>query len=388
MSLIDQALQKAYQQRLRPVAVEPLAAGMSPVAETATSSIGRELYVHSAEPPRGRHFRGPHRLAVRMPDAPLETSHRLAGLHADPADIARDSGKDAPVNGTVAEGATAARSANVGATPLPKAYELSGESRVETSAFAGVGAGEGSGLEWMPFPVSGSASSNPASLEPCTSDHQGAETARIDFKPAWEVDAFQFSAAVAKAGERLLTRLREALGELVATKAQVVWVGSLLEGEGRTTVASLLASALAGMGQKVLLIQGDARGESLAKQLGIACELGWNGTDTDSSLEDQCLYSLKDQFTLLAASNQGMAADARFASNLSATIARLVPFFDHVVVDVAAGMSHRSLSIPGASEMEVVVQDTRRTSTDNLQKAVWAMPLAKYREVRVVQNFV
>lgn len=386
MSLIDQALQKAYQQRLRPVTPGTPASGHVDSARGANGNVspaGRELYVHAAEPMRGRHFRVSSQASSPAVPEIGENDSRPFELQREHAVEAGAATGNAVVANVVAEVSSLLLMDCVGHPtwgPGGHVSEVVTDSEIGRCD-SGTLVRE---LEWMPFPSSGMQSSKPEATAAAAKDLPQ-PVALSEFKPTWEVDSFKFSPAVVQAEERLLTRLREALQEVVATRTQVVWVSSLAEGEGRTTIAALLALSLARMGQQVLLLQGDGHAASLAKQLGVACDLGWSGPCAEAGLgrlQDQCLFSLNDRLALLP------AAEASPATALAGMLTKLIQAFNIVVVDAAVGMSHRNLAVPTAKEMEVVVQDVRRTSSEDLQRALWAQPMARYREVRVVQNFV
>ncbi len=386
MSLIDQALQKAYQQRLRPVTPGTPASGHVDSARGAdgnVSSAGRELYVHAAEPMRGRHFRVSAQAGSPTVSVRDENGSRPSELRRENAVAADNAPENTVVAKVTAEISSLLQMDCGGQSPCVSSGLFS-ESLTGLASGGSDSRTQVSELEWMPFPSSGVETNQPEATVAAAKDAPQ-HAALLDFKPTWEVDAFQFSPAVVQAEERLLARLREALQEVVATRTQIVWVSSLAEGEGRTTIAALLALSLARMGQQVLLLQGDGRATSLAKQLGVACELGWRGSCTEAglvSLQDQCLFSLNDRLALLP------AVDASPVTALAGLLTQLVQAFNIVVVDAAVGMAHRNVAVPAAKEMEVVVQDIRRTSSEALQRALWAQPMAKYREVRVVQNFV
>ncbi len=210
------------------------------------------------------------------------------------------------------------------------------------------------------------------------------------FQVAWEVDEFQMPWACEQAEAALATELLAAVRDLPRHDSQVFWVSSLLSGEGRTSIATLLSYLLAKSGHQVLLVQGDWQAPSLAQRMGVALEAGWSPAEpfTSSGLADVCVRSVRENFTILPAGNQAGAQRVVSMEPIVELIRQMLPHFPTIVIDAPVGFGHRRVAIPETHETEILVQDVRKTPKQAIAQILDNVPSLRSRSVRIVQNFV
>lgn len=461
MSLIDQALQKAYQQRARLSGNSSLTnerTGEETGPKDRRSSATRELYLHKPQVPIRSHFatantaqRSTRRpaepiapvvrptapeLLKQVPEYPLtesEDEKEDQTRRIDSASISADS-PSAAMPTVAAPGPVSERIQEVlepNESTLPPfhfhvttqdtlslgdaIYFLADEPIVspptplqpqpitmEAPVIAPVVASP-----LAPPMVSGELQAEPISRESrreladsrsevapeITSDPAPTDTSLVELEPfqvAWEVDEFQLPWACEQAETALATELLAAVRDLPRHDSQVFWVSSLLSGEGRTSIATLLSWLLAKSGHQVLLLQGDWQASSLAQRMGVALETGWNPTQklATSGLADLCVRSVRENFTILPAVSH--ASDQRVVSMepIVELTRQLLPHFPTIVIDAPVGFGHRRIAIPETHETEILVQDVRKTPKQAIAQILDNVPSLRSRAVRIVQNFV
>jgi capsular exopolysaccharide synthesis family protein len=175
----------------------------------------------------------------------------------------------------------------------------------------------------------------------------------------------------------LATRLRH-LQQKRSIKRLVVT--SSVAGEGKSMVAANLACALAGGKQKVLLVEGDIRRPSLARQLGLEDLPGLSQVLQSGS---DCLNSTyrldnSDLCVLLAGNAHSNPLEFMDSTKLSALIDRVSPGFDWVVIDTPPVLPLADTSI-WARIADAVVLVTRPgvTSKKQLQRTLEAIEQSK-----------
>jgi Mrp family chromosome partitioning ATPase len=218
--------------------------------------------------------------------------------------------------------------------------------------------------------------------------------ARQVFTPAWEVDRFRMTEACQNARMQLGIELDHAASALRETKNARNWdiptiicIGSQSRGEGRTTIAILLASALARVGQRVLLMDGDVEQPNVALQLGMAGETGWHpGADSEAALADYCIRSLVDRFTVLPITEALDSPVMKAWDAVKRGALRLAPRFDVVLIDTAPGFLQAD-DFPGAELHFVVVRDIRCTSDESIRRLTAEGRLSATANVHIVDNF-
>lgn len=228
-------------------------------------------------------------------------------------------------------------------------------------------------------------------IEPPTDD---------EFTPAWEVDAFQWSAGCRQVWQAVETGFRGLGEQLVAVNQaglRTLGVTSARRAEGRSTVAICVARAAAEQGLSVLLVDADLDNPHLAVALGVDVQYDWTEVLTEAlPLEEALIASLADPF-LLAPLAGGVAG----RSNLLRT-----PLFGHIVeqfqsladlvlIDLppcdeplfALDRFSRS-SAPSPLDATLVVRDARRLAVSEQFSAQRVAANVGAAVVGVIENFV
>jgi MinD-like ATPase involved in chromosome partitioning or flagellar assembly len=183
--------------------------------------------------------------------------------------------------------------------------------------------------------------------------------------------------------------LAAAADELRHAGPQVVWISSALSGEGRTTIAILLASVLGATGASTVLVQGDVRASSLARQLGVATDHGWSPDRVRSrdvpELTDWAIASVADRFTIVPVANDADVQRAAFES-LCYLASELATHYHTVFIDAPPGFEHRRWTIPRVRASEVLVHDGRRGAGEFVEPRSSILPVGE--SLKIVHNFV
>jgi len=115
-----------------------------------------------------------------------------------------------------------------------------------------------------------------------------------------------------------------------------------------------------------VLIDGDVDNPRLGSQLGVSPTHGWEATISgDASLEDCCISSLRDCFTILPLMDEGVDfVDTESSTSMRTTLTKLSEKFDVVLID--AGPGSQIWDHPSVADQVgiVIVQDRRRPETD------------------------
>lgn len=169
----------------------------------------------------------------------------------------------------------------------------------------------------------------------------------------------------------LRMRLRE-----LRNKAKLVslLITSPLPQDGKSTVALNLATCLAERGQsKVLLIEGDLHRPTLGKKLGISSRPGLAecmevGVDPLSAL---CRLEPMHWYILQAGEPKGNPAEFLQSASLSATLGRLSPIFDWILIDAPplAPLSD-AISLSRQADATLLVVHADRTPREAVDEAL------------------
>ena len=158
------------------------------------------------------------------------------------------------------------------------------------------------------------------------------EPSRRDFSPAWEVDGLSWSTVVAEIADATEQQIGEFVNWVQEDKppheTPCLSVTSCQRGEGRTTLACLIAKQAASRGLRVALVDNDHQSPQLAAQMGLLPELGWNELTAGEALDQAAIHSLHDQLTLFP-----LRADSQQDADLSRVVAELRQHFDLIVID-------------------------------------------------------
>lgn len=199
----------------------------------------------------------------------------------------------------------------------------------------------------VPVPVPASAPAEetaPAALaaerRPLSSFATG-PTIEARFRPALEVDAFRWPAAVEELTQRHTARWRQVVKTLLAADEEgrsLIGVGGAARSVGCTTVISCLARLLIEAGKTVAIVDGDFATAGLARCLGMAPEVGWEDVLAGKAPLAECIVqSLEDRIAVLPLVQGGLAAAEKLdAIHASVTAGVLRYHYDIVLFDLGA----------------------------------------------------
>ena len=214
-----------------------------------------------------------------------------------------------------------------------------------------------------------------------------------DLIPAFEVERFDWPQTVTSLA-RNSSQLGALLGELLPDGRGTLIVSGCRRGEGRTSVALLLARYLARKGVRVVLIDADVEQPQIAARLGMLVETGWETSLAGELPPGEALIeSLRDRLTIVplmhpVAESQVSAAGAC----LKQVLDRLQAEFEVVCVDAGPmaesdETGHETLFGRTQIDAAVVVHDVRHVRPE--QTHAVGRKLAQFGVGRwaVVENF-
>ena len=122
-------------------------------------------------------------------------------------------------------------------------------------------------------------------------------------RAAYEVDHFAWPDLCRKLSSQLAPQFDELAQQLLAESAlgrKAIALAGTCRGEGRTTLALMLAQRLAGAGAKVVLVDADFDSPQLAARLGLGVAGGWQQTLVDGQpVWEAMVESLDDHLAIL-----------------------------------------------------------------------------------------
>lgn len=194
--------------------------------------------------------------------------------------------------------------------------------------------------------ASARANASAGERRPLSAFAKSGSTVEARFKPALEVDRFQWSAACNDLVRRHGDRLQPALDALIAADdagRSLIGIGAPAAGVGCTTVLACLARLLAEAGKSVAIVDGNFASPGLAPQLGLAVETGWEDVLAGNEpLAESVVYSIGDRIALLPLAAGGGAAAAKLdAIHASVTAGVLRYHYDMVLFDLGCVADRR-----------------------------------------------
>jgi len=207
-------------------------------------------------------------------------------------------------------------------------------------------------------------------------------------RAAYEVDHFAWPELCGTLSSRLAPQFDDLAQQLLAESAlgrKAIALAGACRGEGRTTLALVLAQRLADAGAKVLLVDADFDSPQLAARLGLGVAGGWQqALENGEPAWEAMIESLDDHLALLPlaprSENMQKAAAAQTAAeftNQHASAIRqhlgdLRQHFDVILVDAGPEASvHVANSRPlqgaiGGVDAAILVSDTRIAASSTL----------------------
>ena len=173
--------------------------------------------------------------------------------------------------------------------------------------------------------------------------------------------------------------------------ARVIGVASATNSEGRSSVASHLAFALAETGRRVCLVEADLREPSLAAGLGLSGSGGLAGVLVGAERLDTALVDVRGVAVLVAGdqrSRGGADVGELLAGHGAASVfAALRERFDVVIVDTAALLSVADgVQAVGLTDATLLVVRAGSTRKDDLSRALAALRFIGTTPIGLVVN--
>ncbi|HVX10321.1 MAG TPA: AAA family ATPase [Pirellulales bacterium] len=215
-----------------------------------------------------------------------------------------------------------------------------------------------------------------------------------DLRPAYEVERFEWPSVVRPLLDRTSAELSSLVGELLPDGRGSLLVTGCRRGEGRTSIALLLARHLAQKGARVLLIDADFQRPQVASSLATHVEIGWEEMMSGAAVSDALIESLADRLVILPL-RRPVAAKvlSKARTNLRTTLARLQGAFDVILADagplIEAGASgHETLFGAAPWEAAVVVRDVRHCRLEQSHAVGHQLVQLGARRWAIIENFV
>lgn len=198
-----------------------------------------------------------------------------------------------------------------------------------------------------------------------------AEVPRIRRRVAKPAFAFRDAPATpaAEAYRYLRTRVRGLLSCGTHDGGAVLLVAGALAGEGRTSVAINLATALASTGETVILVDADVRHPSLSDGFQAGQRAGLAELLADrASLEEVAVATDVPGLRLVSAGRAGRPADMLEVSRLRRALAAMRATADVVVIDSPPALTvSDAITLASVSDLVMVVADLRRTGRGDVR---------------------
>ena len=219
-----------------------------------------------------------------------------------------------------------------------------------------------------------------------------AETVRAELEVLWEVDRYLFPAMT----DRLLrsyayfSQAGEKLQQAAAAGLKTLAITGIGRGEGRTTLAICLARAAAKSGMRVGLLDCDFANPTLALQLGLEIDQGWEQAALGKiSLPEIAIRSVEEGITLfpLCATN-GSPALQLLEKRTVQTLRQAASYVDLLILDFGPWREPklaREVQLP--FDAAIVVRDCRQRSLEEVQPTAKMLQDAGVEAVGIAENF-
>jgi Mrp family chromosome partitioning ATPase len=211
--------------------------------------------------------------------------------------------------------------------------------------------------------------------------------------PAYEVEHFEWPPIVTSLLERSDAEVAALLSELLPDGRGSLLVTGCRRGEGRTSVALLIARHLAKAGSMVLLVDADLNRPGVATSLATDVEVGWEETLSGASLSEALIESLGDRLVVLPLRRAvEEAALAGAGAALKKALDRLRSEFAAICIDAgpveAAAGRHEIWFDHSSVEAAVVVRDVRHCRLEQSHAVGRQLVELGARRWAIIENFV
>lgn len=217
--------------------------------------------------------------------------------------------------------------------------------------------------------------------------------AECELRPAFEIEQFKWPAVVPALVDDRQSQLATLLDELLPLGQGGLAVGGCRRGEGRTTVAMIVARQLAQTGARVVLVDADAERPKLAETLGTAAEIGWSDALTNSqSAAEAMIESLADRLVILPLKRP--VADATLVQHrheMTRMLRNLQAAFDFVCFDLGPAVASRGWEttlFESGVRAAVVVRDVRHCRLEQAQAVGRKFAELGAAHWTIIENFV
>jgi Mrp family chromosome partitioning ATPase len=214
-----------------------------------------------------------------------------------------------------------------------------------------------------------------------------------DLVPAFEVERFDWPQAVTSLLKNS-SQLGALVSELLPDGRGTLIVSGCRRGEGRTSVALLVARYLARRGVRVAVVDADIQQPQLASRLGMLVEAGWEtGLIGELPPGEALIESLRDRLTLVPLKRPVSESELSDTGRcLNELIKRLQTQFEVLCVDagplVEAGeTSHQTLFGQTQIDAAIVVRDIRHCRLEQTQAVGRKLAQLGVGRWAVVENF-
>lgn len=171
---------------------------------------------------------------------------------------------------------------------------------------------------------------------------------------------------------------------------RVIAVTSAMPGEGKSTTAMNLASALAEAGFRVCLLEADLRRPTLAASLGLVGDVGFTTVLIGKTPVDAVLQKAGPNLTVLTSGRvPPNPSELLISAHARTVIAEIAGRFDFTIIDtppllpVADGAE-----IATIADATVIVSRAGKTTHDQVERAVAALAKVGARPVGVILNMI
>ncbi|HWB08414.1 MAG TPA: hypothetical protein VG826_04290 [Pirellulales bacterium] len=214
-----------------------------------------------------------------------------------------------------------------------------------------------------------------------------------DLTPAFEVERFDWPQAVTSLLKNS-SQLGALVSELLPDSRGTLIVSGCRRGEGRTSIALLVARFLARRGVRVAILDADVQQPQLASRLGMLVEAGWETSLTGELPPGEALIeSLRDRLTLVPLKRPVSESELDGTGKcLNELIKRLQTDFEVVCVDAgplgeADQTSHEALFGQTQIDAAVVVRDVRHCRPEQAHAVGRKLGQLGVSHWAVVENF-
>ncbi|MGY8768897.1 MAG: tyrosine-protein kinase family protein [Pirellulales bacterium] len=209
------------------------------------------------------------------------------------------------------------------------------------------------------------------------------------FQPRWEVPDLSWPETVSQILDRGLEgyeELTKYLKQQAELGKKVISIHSFASGEGCTTLALCLAKLFSNSNIKLALIDANLNHSSMANQLGVHFDQGWEVVAENYGLapEDIAMISNADNLTLIPLQKKPETADNY--AGLRHTISHIKASYDLIIADIGCvDQFPQSLDfIDGA----MIVRDMRTNTDEQITEVVRRLTSADAPILGVTENFV